>query len=780
MCARWWYAVLRNAVAGACGATLFVGTVCAQEVVGEGWVNVPALGPVDLNTLPPDVAANIRIPGETYDDEPTADDIGAAAAGVLEPEPVAPGSTGSDSRPDAPLSLDDAESDLLTAPEPLPPKDEEEQAAREAAKDFLNEREKFPRDSDAAAEKEPLDTPPLPEDAYIRAQEQAETLNGDVPLIIPEPEPQSHFFDFTSTLASVLSPAPASAQVGQCASMPAWAPVGPAPFDFLNTHLMPPSIAPSSGILKAITLQPTNPSIIHVGSRGGGLWTTTTGGTSWSTFTDNLPSPNKTSLHIETIVVDGSVVLAGTGIGSLLFDGSLFTTVNRSIGTLRNKNSGFAAPYEQVGPTWCVSTDSACRNGAGACTKADPALCPGTNPTNSTINIRRLAVDKSTSTTRIWAATSMGLWWSETALTVSTPANVQWTLVTPPGSCSSGCLPSATTSTPAQVNNILVSPLRGPAPSSAFILYASVHGASSSAANGWYRSDNRGASWAKVGNICTNCSLANPSGCVSCLPPNMIYSAAIFPGATASDTIYTMVDQVPGTGCSGGIALGLRIYRTTNSGATWSLVDTSLGGTCEGSPCNPNCERPISLQVHPVDPNRFVLGQKSLWEASNVGSPSQVIRRILDGIVHADHNALTYHSTNPDILYDANDGGIWSINMTASPTFTFRHGNLANIEFYTGALSPLNYGASYGGTQDNGNMKTGSLQTSTQSVWRTITGGDGFEDVLIDPRNSNVEYHNQGLRVRKTVNGGKDPEFFLRESGLAVAGVANVKPLAGS
>lgn len=51
----------------------------AQEVVGDGWVNITGLGPVDLNTLPPEISDNIRTPDMLPDDtEPYSGDLPAS------------------------------------------------------------------------------------------------------------------------------------------------------------------------------------------------------------------------------------------------------------------------------------------------------------------------------------------------------------------------------------------------------------------------------------------------------------------------------------------------------------------------------------------------------------------------------------------------------------------------------------------------------------------------------------------------------------------------------
>jgi len=65
------------------------------------------------------------------------------------------------------------------------------------------------------------------------------------------------------------------------------------------------------GRLNAIAFHPTDPDIIYVGSPSGGLWVTTVGGNSWTSFTDDQPT-----LGVSAIIVDYNnpdLLYIGTG-----------------------------------------------------------------------------------------------------------------------------------------------------------------------------------------------------------------------------------------------------------------------------------------------------------------------------------------------------------------------------------------------------------------------------------------------------------------------------------
>ncbi len=65
------------------------------------------------------------------------------------------------------------------------------------------------------------------------------------------------------------------------------------------------------GRLNAVAFDPSDPDIIWVGSPSGGLWKTTTGGNSWESTTDNLPSLGVSAILIDYVNPD--IIYIGTG-----------------------------------------------------------------------------------------------------------------------------------------------------------------------------------------------------------------------------------------------------------------------------------------------------------------------------------------------------------------------------------------------------------------------------------------------------------------------------------
>ena len=601
----------------------------------------------------------------------------------------------------------------------------------------------------------------MPPDAYLKAWDAIQRLDSGEEVPAEAPEPQSWLTSpsaWIAALADRLLASPANAVPNSCSNAAPWVSVGPAGYKVLRPTLYFGS--EGAGIIKAIAVDPRTgspPQTIYVGTRGGGLWQTTTGGTSqvaWQTTTDNLSSPNVTSLQLEAITVDttsgSSVVFAGTGLGSTSGDGGLATSLPRSIGTLRSTNGG--ASWQQIGPTWCTSADSQCWNGT-TCIKSDPVACPSsTSPNASSINVKEIAIDD---TGRVWIATSKGLWYSDTARTASSPSGVTWYRVLM-SSAATGPL-NRLDGSPDWINHAFVSPTR----STKRTLYVSVvpmtsflsDGNDNPAHWGWYKTDHTNlTSWTRI----------NGSGGTALPPQPVLERAGVHYGASASaDTIYSLVNGVSSSQCGVG-ATRTRIYKTSNSGSSWTL--TAPSGTCEGVSCtDPICDCCLSVQVAPNDPARVVAGGQQLFSSSDgwqTASRISIDPTSGNTAIHIDQNALTFDPANKNNIFVGNDGGIWRGDLSTSPVgWTNLRGNLSNLEFYGGAADTLNSSGSAGGLQDNGTMKGGNA-----SYWTVVTGGDGT-GAVIDATDSNVWYRTAFASVARTSNGGYD--FSDAINGLA-------------
>jgi len=182
-------------------------------------------------------------------------------------------------------------------------------------------------------------------------------------------------------------------------------------------------------------------------------------------------------------------------------------------------------------------------------------------------------------------------------------------------------------------------------------------------------------------------------------------------------------------------------YKTTNGGDSWSNagssslsnVYSSYGwwfGNIRVDPSNPN--------------NVFILGLPFYRTTNGGGSWNEE-----GSNMHVDHHAMAFAPSQPNKVYEGNDGGLYYSNDSGS-NWT-KVSNQPTSQFYAIAIDEQYPERLYGGTQDNGTWRT---MTGDLDDWEHILGGDGFH-CLVDPTdNDNIfaEYQNGGLN--KSTSGG--------------------------
>jgi len=149
-----------------------------------------------------------------------------------------------------------------------------------------------------------------------------------------------------------------------------------------------------------------------------------------------------------------------------------------------------------------------------------------------------------------------------------------------------------------------------------------------------------------------------------------------------------------------------------------------------------------------VDPNNenvvYALGVGMRKSTSGGNSWSSVA-----GGTHVDHHAIWVNPNNSNHVIIGNDGGIF-ISQNGGSSFSKEY-DLPITQFYAATVDYNNPQRLYGGTQDNGTLRT---LTGQLNDWTSIYGGDGFY-VIVDPNNSNVIYaESQYGGLGKSTNGG--------------------------
>jgi photosystem II stability/assembly factor-like uncharacterized protein len=182
------------------------------------------------------------------------------------------------------------------------------------------------------------------------------------------------------------------------------------------------------------------------------------------------------------------------------------------------------------------------------------------------------------------------------------------------------------------------------------------------------------------------------------------------------------------------------IYKSSDSGTSWTLVAGSSPFGGEGQVWFNNV-----IAVHPADPNTVLAGMTDMYRSTNGGTSwSSVL-----GSMHVDQHAIEFDRVTPSRIVTGNDGGVFISTNTGLSWIKFY--NLPVSQFYAGTIDFTNPQRLFGGTQDNGTLRT---LTGSVDDWSLIYGGDGFY-VLVDPTNPNRIYaESQFGGLGYSTNGG--------------------------
>ena len=183
------------------------------------------------------------------------------------------------------------------------------------------------------------------------------------------------------------------------------------------------------------------------------------------------------------------------------------------------------------------------------------------------------------------------------------------------------------------------------------------------------------------------------------------------------------------------------LYRSKDGGNSWQRINTSNSlnnGFTNFSWYFGN------VRVHPTDPERVYILDLLMMISTNGGLAWNSA-----STSHVDHHAFAFDPLDPRRQIVGHDGGIdYSTNDGATWT---KVEALPVTQFYHITMDQTNPERLYGGTQDNGTVRT---TNGLLNNWSDIYGGDGFY-VIVDPANSNIIYaESQFGRLGKSTDGG--------------------------
>jgi photosystem II stability/assembly factor-like uncharacterized protein len=169
-----------------------------------------------------------------------------------------------------------------------------------------------------------------------------------------------------------------------------------------------------------------------------------------------------------------------------------------------------------------------------------------------------------------------------------------------------------------------------------------------------------------------------------------------------------------------------RVYKSINGGDSWTRTnDGAVSGVYSSYGWYFG-----QVRVDPGDPNRaFVLGVP-MYRTENGGATWGQV----GSSNHVDHHAMVFDPADHTRIFEGNDGGIY-VSASSGTSWTKLYNQPTN-QFYAIEIDYSNPQRLYGGTQDNGTLRT---PTGADDDWEMIFGGDGFY-CNVDPTDSDVLY----------------------------------------
>ena len=188
----------------------------------------------------------------------------------------------------------------------------------------------------------------------------------------------------------------------------------------------------------------------------------------------------------------------------------------------------------------------------------------------------------------------------------------------------------------------------------------------------------------------------------------------------------------------------------TGNGGVWTDLSTNIPANSIYSFDNFNAQGSYDLlvSVNPLDPNLVIIGGTNLWRSTD-GFTSPNNTDIIGGYRsgshegdgnwgsyknhHPDQHEIVYLPSNPNILINGNDGGVYKTLDVFKDTVEWisLNNGYNTTQLYTASVSKNpNSPIMYAGLQDNGCRVTGSIDS--ESEWKMPFNGDGMYAGIAD------------------------------------------------
>ena len=167
------------------------------------------------------------------------------------------------------------------------------------------------------------------------------------------------------------------------------------------------------------------------------------------------------------------------------------------------------------------------------------------------------------------------------------------------------------------------------------------------------------------------------------------------------------------------------IFKSVDGGKSWSLMYDGNSSFFNSQGYYNNF-----ISINPTNSFHVLAGGIELWQSHYGGYNWTNLSN--SNNIHVDQHHAVFAPSQPNIIYLANDGGIYK-STNSGQNWKDMNKGLMITQFYAFTIDNKQLNRNFGGTQDHGTVGNPS------NNWKMVVGGDGF-DCFMHPNDPNIVF----------------------------------------